>query len=159
MRKGLGCRKLFGLIILGCVLAIGLIAFTLGNSKQSTASPAGVHGAIPGSDEGRIELGKTFAKPLKTAYLEIKGVKSATVGVIPTKENNHFVVSGDAVVESGTDMETAATAMRDASYRILSSIFVEFSIILYDGEKAVSYDWDNKTDKWELVEVSTPIPS
>jgi hypothetical protein len=177
MRIVKGCRKVIGLVLLGTVLAIVLAIIAVGGSgskanptavsqtlsrtpaaiASKTPQPTGIRTIIPGSDAARIDIGKTLTVPLKAAYLQIAGVKSVNVSIIPTKQEKQYIVAGDAVIESGTDMLTVADAMRNTAYQVLTSAFVEFSIILYDGKNAVSYDWDNKTDQWRTGAMPTPV--
>lgn len=124
---------------------------TITETPLPTSQPT----AIPGSDRARIETGATQAAPLAEAMRQVQGVRDVKVSVVPARDGGNTVVGAEVIIAAGTDMLGIATELRDLSYKVLRTAFIDFWVILSDGQNSVDYMWDNRTDSWRITPLTT----
>lgn len=91
---------------------------------------------------------------LSAAYRKIDGIRELEVITVILRDDGGYIVYGEIAVTPAANTEATATLLRDTSYKVLVSARVEFSAILWDGERALDYTWSNITDSWTITDMT-----
>lgn len=177
-RQGLKLGKI--MLWLAAIIAL-LIALQMGRrqpSSTSTAQPTRLAAQIAASvtpsatiTETATAASATMQASLSdrdrnaTAFATLSGVFNGIPGVTETRmaraleTARGWDVYMEMVVASGEVTTDMANAIRQATHAALVSANVEITMILDDGQIAASYTWDNQTDNWRIVTLSSAVQS
>lgn len=108
----------------------------------NTPLPSASHTSVPPttiSNTAKLEM----------VFSAVSGVES--VDVINVTGN---IVYAEIIVAPGSNTESMANALRQATYSTLARADIEFSVILNDRKSATDYLWSNQTDRWTVTHLT-----
>ena len=135
-----------------------LVAFVT-NEPKSNPSPTITPTPLPTATP-TVSTRRQLAESLEVAMSEVDGVVSVEVATVTLVDDGNDMVYAEVTVAKGFNNPGTADALRQLSYSTLVSAFVDFSVIIADGQTApIDYVWSNQTDSWKTTIMESFAPA
>jgi len=79
--------------------------------------------------------------------------------VYADETDGRWIVALEIDVLPGLNTQATARRLQQAAFEYTASAFLDFSVIIFDGNQAIDWVWDNDEDVWRQTPLSTKPPA